>query len=301
MRPLVSEDIQRKIQENLPRFSLPALLDLLEYLGFESKDIRFESNPSLVSQGRLIEKIQFPTLPHQKVVITLNAGLLGPHALVPSYFYEFMDENDQVEEYLVHFLQFLDHPLLSTWVASFYGERNKQLFSSWSQTKIRFLSFLSLRSVGVLHWMFQLVYPELKVQVSPHKMEIPVPSYYTRLGHVQLGDKITVLSRAKTFVPGILVKLIVQEERTPWDTPWVQEVRQRFDKYIRPLLEVVGVHLMLFLVVLSQKSWMRVGGESLLGVDQIKGEETKVQEILVLKEYIHQKKDSVSALSQVVS
>ena len=146
--------LEVRIVKNIWRFDPVNLLTLLNHIGYSMEDILFCSHFSTCSQSRLVQAIEFRA-PPKKAVITLNIGLLGGQSILPSYFFEQVDnENIDVEEFSA-FFGYFDDRLLRRFLFAIYSELDQTFTQSWEARKRAALYTLKLDSVIMLHWLTQ--------------------------------------------------------------------------------------------------------------------------------------------------
>ena len=93
-----SRDLRTAIRRRIADFDLFALLDLLEFMGYESEEIVFRGHATQVSPPALLHDIEFHTSPGERVVISINFGLLAADSPLPSYFLHVLEQTDVDED-----------------------------------------------------------------------------------------------------------------------------------------------------------------------------------------------------------
>jgi hypothetical protein len=262
-------------------FEPVALLDLLDHLGYKREQVFFESQPGSFSQPTVVQGLDLKSEPIDHVVVQTNFGLLGAQSPLPSYFQSIIDDGDHDETALLAFLRFFDHGLIRSYLDAVYPERNTDIVRDWEQTKRSYVKMLGIRSVSTLHWLFELAFPELEVQVSKGPLTRRVQLDPARLGKVVLGAGAVLGGFTKVPVPGFHVRLLSEDERFDADRPWAEEVRRRLDEVVFPALEDPGVDIKVSLVIRSERVFAGLRPGSYLGFDRIEGGEARAREVHV--------------------
>jgi hypothetical protein len=279
-------EIEKQIAARVREFDLLALLRLLYSLGWQPHELLLRSHHSNASQLSLIESIEFSTDPVRAVRITLNLGLLSAQSPLPSYFMKKMDTGEIEAAAFADFLGYFDHLMLRNYLAFIYAEANTQLFPDWDRTKRRYLHFLNLKSCATLHWLFQLIFPELRLRAEKVVVPRGVKMMPLRLGEVELGSDAVFGKKSTVQVVGRRVTLFGDEEIAESGQPWPAEITRRLQETILPILSAVGVDLEIFLVVRAQKAWAKLRSESYLGYDKIRGGDAHQRRIKVFSGHV---------------
>ncbi len=267
----------------LAEFDATALLDLLDFLGYRSEEILFQSRPGYASERALLHSLEFRSQPIQQAIVTFNFGLLGPNGPLPSYLRELIETGEVDEQTFTEFLRFFDHVLIQARLNATYPERGQSVFKDWEKTKRSYLNLLGIRSVGTLHWLFEMVFPELGVKVERGSLMRNVQLEGARLGSAQLGGGAVLGGWARVPVPGFVVTLYSDEEHTDFSHPWAAEVRSRLERLIFPVVAESALDLRVSLVIRSEKVWAQLKPGSYLGFDRIKGGTRRNREVQVFK------------------
>lgn len=276
-------ELERRIAEDVGRFDIIALLDLLAELGYRQDDIFFESNISTASQARLLHAIEFRKEPIEQVIVTVNLGLLGPQGPIPSYFHSALETGAVDEEQFTTFLRFFDHVLIQRFILSAYPERDPSIFKDWEETKRCYLDIVGLTSLTTLHWLFQGVFPELGVDVNHGVARRELMTEGVRLGTTKIGDGTALGGKSAVPVRSVEVRLICEEDETSTGRPWAEEARQRLTTGIFPILEHTTLELWITLVIRSQRGFAQLRQGSYLGFDRIRGGAERHRVVLVHK------------------
>lgn len=262
---------ERKIAKKIYDFDLISLLQLLQFIGYFPEEVHFRSHLSTSSQPSLIHGIEFQSEPARSVLITLNLGLLSAQSPLPSYFLKKLDAGYINTSSFVDFIGYFDHSLIKNYLLNIYPEMNKWLFPDYELTKRRFLELLDLKSCTTLHWLFELVFPELGVSVEKAALGRQLRSAPIRLGKTILGTDAIFGEKASVPVYGRRITLFSEFETTDPGQPWPKEIKQRLDDLVFPILRSVGMDLEVILVIRTQKTWAKLDSESYLGYDKIRG------------------------------
>lgn len=262
---------ERKIAKKIYDFDLISLLQLLQFIGYFPEEVHFRSHLSTSSQPSLIHGIEFQSEPARSVLITLNLGLLSAQSPLPSYFLKKLDAGYINTSSFVDFIGYFDHFLIKNYLLNIYPEMNKWLFPDYELTKRRFLELLDLKSCTTLHWLFELVFPELGVSVEKAALGRQLRSAPIRLGKTILGTDAIFGEKASVPVYGRRITFFSEFETTDPGQPWPKEIKQRLDDLVFPILRSVGMDLEVILVIRTQKTWAKLDSESYLGYDKIRG------------------------------
>jgi hypothetical protein len=280
--------LERNIAKRIYDFDLISLLQLLELLGYQLEDIHFKSNFSTTSQPSLIHDIEFHSEPGRRVLIILNLGLLSAQSPLPSYFFKKLDAGYIDTQLFLDFIACFDHSLILNYLLSIYPETNRALYPDWEVTKRRFIELLDLRSCSTLHWLLELVFPELGVWVEKVALGRELRSAHLRLGKTILGT--SAIFGEKTSVPvyGRRITLFSEFETNNSGDPWPREIKQRLNDLVFPILRSVGLDLEIILIIRTQKAWAKLHSESYLGYDKIRGGEEQRRRIRIFTGRIRQ-------------
>jgi len=273
--------LETRIVENIWRFDLVSLLILLNYLGYQMERIYFCSHFSACSQSRLIESIEFRDSPRKKVVITLNLGLLTGQSLLPNYMFKQVHDNTIDEQRFAEFFGYFDDRLLRRFLLAIYPECDESIFPDWQTRKHIALQTLKLDSVVTLHWLTQLVFPELQVRVEKITLERNIHLGAPILGKSRLGYQ-TVFGKIKKLpVPGKRITLISDEADYKIDKPWPHEIELRLEHLMWPILQDVQLDLEIWLLIRSQSTWLSLKQNSYLGYESVFSDTPQFQYIRI--------------------
>lgn len=277
------EDFERKILKKIHEFDLFSLLKLLMYHGYLLEEIHFRSHMSTCSQSGLIQGIEFLYQPERQVVITINMGLLSAQSALPSYFQKNVDTKDIDSISFGDFIGYFDHFLIRDYIFNIYPEKNIKYFSDWEITKRQYLQIMDLKSSSTLFWVFQLVFPELKIQVEKMVMERGLKALALIMGKTILGSDAVFGKKTDATVYGMHITLISDEEFTDNGIPWPKEIKNRLDDQVFPILRSAEADVEIILVIRSQKRWMKLESESYLGYDKMKGGKAQARRIRIFR------------------
>lgn len=272
--------LQTRIVKNVWRFDPISLLQLLAHLGYSMDEILFCSHFSACSQSRLVESIVFHNAPRQ-AVITLNLGLLGGQSVLPNYLFKLV-HNDTIDtRQFAGFFGYFDDRLLRRFLLAIYPEFNEAVFQSWETRKKAALHTLKLDSIITLHWLTQLVFPELQVRVEKATLKRNIELGAFILGKSSLGYQ-NVFGKKKEFlVSGKRITLITDEESFTNGKPWPHEIDRRLQQLIFPILRSVGLDLEIWLVIRTESSWLKLKQNSYLGYENIVSDKVQFRRIRI--------------------
>lgn len=280
--------LEKKISANIHKFDLVCLVELLIDMGYTLETIQFRSHDSLTFQSRLIHDITFQNTADRQVIITLNLGLLSVQSPLPSYFQKKMHKSSVDYNRFIGFIGYFDNFLIKSYLFAIYPEINRILFTDWESRKRRYLQMLDLKLCSTLHWLFQLVFPELGVKVEKAQLQRGMQIESIQLGKTVIGDDAVFGKKTTAPVYGRRATLISESDLTDPGEPWLGVIRQRLAEQIFPILGAVGIDMEIFLVIRAQKEWAKLQAHSYLGYDKIRGGQEKYRRILIFKGCIAQ-------------
>lgn len=264
------ERIEAALRHRVQEFSLPALLDLLELLGYRRAEIEYRGHLSRLRHDHLIEDLSLSTLPVRRAIITVNLGLLGARSPLPSYFLQALEEHEN--NGLVEFLGYFDHHLLRRRIDSLYPERDRSALADWEGCKEMLLKLLGRSAPTTLHWLFQRAFPELGVVVRRGVQMHLLPSSGVQMGVSTLGSGCAFGSATNLPIGSLEVTLSTEESHSPAGEPWATEAARRLREVIWPVLGELDVYLSVFLVFLDHHGWASLERDHYLGYDPIRDE-----------------------------
>lgn len=272
--------LETRIVKNIWRFDPISLLKLLAHLGYDMDEILFCSTFGACSQSRLLESIEFRSSP-RKVVITLNLGLLGGQSVLPNYLFKQVHNNTIDAQRFAEFFGYFDDRLLRRFLLAIYPEFDETVFQNWEARKKSALYTLRLDSIATLHWLMQLVFPELQVRVEKVALQRSIDLGAPILGKSRLGYR-TVFGKIKKLpVPGKRITLITDEDNFTSDQPWPHEIERRLKKLIFPVLQGVDLHLEIWLMIRTQGSYLGLKQNSYLGYENLLSDKLQFRRIRI--------------------
>jgi hypothetical protein len=277
------KELEASISKNIHLFDIASLLQLLRHMGYHPEEIQFRSHDGITSQPGLIHDISFKKDPARHVVIRMNLGLVSAQSPLPSYMRRKMDAEIGDIQSVIDFFGFFDHILILNYLTGIYPEMNKALYPDWESRRRRYLLMLDLRSCSTLHWLFQLVFPELGLHVEKTLLERTMSTTPIVLGRTVLGNDAMFGKITSIPVSGRRVTLYSEGEFTNREEPWPREVKKRLEEQIFPILQAVGIDIEIFLVIQSQRSWVKLHSESYLGYDRIQGARKQCRRIGIFR------------------
>lgn len=277
--------LETRIVQNIWKFDPFSLLVLLNYMGYSLDDILFFSHFSFCSQSRLIESIEFRHSP-KRALITLNLGLLGGQSTLPNYLFRQIDNQSVDELMFAEFFGYFDDRVLRRLLLAIYPEVNQNVIKNWESKKRATLYTLKLDSVATLHWLMQLVFPELQVRIEKATLKRTVILNTPILGKTRLGHQTVFGKRKELPVEGSRITLITDENYFTQNQPWPQEINQRLQTLLFPILRSVGMCLEIWLVIRSQGTSLRLRQNSYLGYENIHSDTLQVRRIRIFSGYL---------------
>ena len=279
-------NLERKITKRVHEFDIISLLRLLMSMGYGPEEIRFKGNNSLCSQSALIHSISFYDEQVKEAVVTLNLGLLSAQSPLPSYFRKKMEDDIAGSRRFEQFIGYFDHHLIRDYICNLYPEINRFYFSSWQLTKRRFVEMLDLKSVNALHWLFQVVFPEIGVKVEKALISREMETVPIRLGKDKLGSDAVFGNKARAPISGRRITLSSEEDTTETQVAWPREIKDRLTRLVFPILQPTGIDLEINLLLKSQKRWARLHTETYLGYDSIRNGGESFRRVRIFKGHI---------------
>lgn len=272
--------LETRIVKNIWRFDPISLLKLLTHLGYQMNEILFCSNFSNCSQSRLLESIEFCRSP-RKVLITLNLGLLGGQSVLPNYLFKQVHNKTIDAQRFAEFFGYFDDRLLRRFLLAIYPEFDTTILQDWESRKRAALYTLRLDSVVTLHWLIQMVFPELQARVEKVTLQRPIDLGAPILGKARLGYQAVFGKIKKLPVPGQKITLISDEDDFSVDQPWPVEIERRLQKLIFPVLKDVDLHLEIWLMLRNQGGSLGLKQNSYLGYENILSEKFQFRHIRI--------------------
>jgi predicted component of type VI protein secretion system len=272
--------LETRISQNSWRFDPINLLLVLIHIGYDMDDIVFCSHFSTSSQTRLIVSVEFQESP-KKVRVTLNLGLLGAQSLLPNYLFKQVDDNTIEDQRFAKFFGFFDDRLLRRFLLAIYPEYDQSIVPNWDARKKASLQTLKLDSVANLHWLAQLIFPELQVRVEKQTLQRHIDLGAPILGKTQLGYQAVLGKIKKMPVLGKRITLISDEDNFKNNQPWPDEVEQRMQKLLLPTLQGIDLDLEIWLMIRSQSTSLSLKANSYLGYENIEGDAAQIRQIRI--------------------
>ena len=273
------DEIEARVRE----FDVSSLLLLLDEIAPSGRPyaIARAGHPARSPQPAWLEAIAFePQEDPSAVSLTANLGLASCRSPLPDYFCELFN-NPDVRDPLRELLSLLDDRLLERRFASYRPEDDRTIFPSFADTRRDMLCLGALRSPAALRWLFQKIYPELRVTVrrAPQDRALPAPD--ARLGAGVLG-RAALGGRAVVPVRAIEVLLACRDHLSPLlgadggRAPWAAVAGARLRDHVFPALRGAGVHLTVWLVLLDGEARARIADRvlpdrSYVGYDPMRG------------------------------
>lgn len=249
-----------------PQYDLAALVMELRGLGYADEAIEFRSNQTRIHKSAVVESLVFQDDP-RRAIITVNLSLLGPQSPLPTYFQQILEEPGQSS--LAAFLNFFSHRLVRADVLGMFPEKDPSLFRDFMRTRRQLLSLLGLRSLSIVHWIFQSHFPELPVNVRRTVLQQPVRTRGMVLREWMLGDGSVFGGVATAPVSAVAVKLYCDEPLTGEGEPWARAAQRRLHEAIFPTLAGHGLFLEVALVLRDLSSFMILAPEQYLGYEPL--------------------------------
>ena len=273
--------LQMRITKEVKSFDIRALLDLLSHMGYLSDDIFFRGKQTSASRPSFIEEIAFSCPPSNKVVITVNMGLLSNSSTLPSYFFKAFEGDSAGSEAFLRFIAFFDHKLIRDFIESTSPEKNPRVIPDWQDFKGCYLNMLNFQSTSSLHWLFEEVFPDLRVLIKKSKQSFEYSGKAFRLGHSELASRNILGGRRRSSLPGLSVHLYADEDMYSSKKTWVYEARRRLNEILLPILKHSRTFLQVSLHLQNNSSSLLLQKESELGFESLRGESNHKKPIIL--------------------
>lgn len=261
--------IERRTAAEARRFELPALFELLFFLGYRKEEITLESHRTTLQQSAVVESVHFAPPPLRRVTVTVNLGWLGPQTALPVYFQRIL-EQDQGER-AERLLSFFSQTLLRAGLVGSFPDRDSRLFVDFDRTRHQLRSLLGARSLSTVHWVFAQTFPELEVGVQRTILLRPLRTRGMVLGDWALGDGMALGGLAQVPVSAIAVTLHCNEPTDGLRTAWAVEAERRLHRECFPSLRSPGLFLRVLLLIRDQSSFMVLREHQYLGYEALSG------------------------------
>lgn len=272
--------LESRIVQNIWRFDPISLLKLLAHLGYSMDEILFSSYFGACSQSRLLESIEFHNSP-KKVVIMLNLGLLGGQSVLPNYLFKQVHNGTIDAQRFAEFFGYFDDRLLRRFLLAIYPEFDETVFQDWETRKRAARYTLRMDSIATLHWLTQLVFPELQTRVEKVTLQRNIDLGAPILGKARLGYQAVFGKIKKLPVSGRRITLITDEDNFTRDQPWPHEIELRLQKLMFPTLQGVDLHLEIWLMIRTQGSYLGLKQNSYLGYENILSDKLQFRRIRI--------------------
>src|SRR5689334_19920688 len=130
-------DFEARVSARAKAFSIKALLDLLLARGYRREQILFQGNPE-GGASSLVQAVEFRRGAGIAVLITVNLGLLGDNALLPSYFLREIEHSRDPERFY-DFIRFFDHRLIENYVHAVWPEDDARVYGERGLVQAAFM------------------------------------------------------------------------------------------------------------------------------------------------------------------
>lgn len=262
---------EERVRQSARRFGIKPLIDLLLAHGYRREQLLFESNREGGATS-LVHAVEFRT-GGADVLITVNLGLLGDNALLPSYVLREVERSPDPQRFY-DFIRFFDHRLIDNYVRASWPEDDPHVYGDYTLLCRAALKLVGLDSVSSLHWFVQHLFPELGVRVRRGAFPSSTHSHACRTGISRLDGSSVIGRLYETEAQGFLIELVSDEEAYDHKLTWAAVVRSRLHERCLPVLEPFRLPVRVVLTVLSHASWARLESASeettgYLGYDRV--------------------------------
>jgi hypothetical protein len=157
----------------------------------------------------------------------------------------------------------------------------------WESRKRAMLFSLKLDTVNTLHWLSQLVFPELQVRVEKATLKRRVELGLPILGKSRLGYQTVFGKKQELPMPGKRITLISDEDNFTNGQPWAEEINLRLQNLIFPVLRCVGIDLEIWLVIRNKSSFLSLKQSSYLGYDNVASDQLQFRHIRIFSGHLY--------------
>lgn len=271
---LMSHEVREKITSNLRYFDLYALIELLQYYGYDHSSIRIEGHMGFESQPGLIKSIRFEPTDH-RVTLGLYMGLGSANGYLPSYFFNMVDNDTFDESHFQDLIGFFDQRLLKMWLNALMPQSFiKVSRSHWIRTMASFTSLAHLQH------LFELIFPELQVRCERLEIDHAVASKPCVLGTSKIGLEMILGDQFRIIGYAHRITLIADHEEVGPDQPWHICAKDRLQRHVFPLISNLDLFIEVILLIRGSKQWLSLDqGKMTLGFERFKGQEDHLKRI----------------------
>ena len=278
--PLFEERVRHKARA----FDLKPLIDLLLAHGYHREQLLFQSNREGGATS-LVHAVEFRQGSGATVLITLNLGLLGDNAILPSYMLREIDKSPDPQRFY-DFIRFFDHRLIENYVRAAWPEDDPAVYGDYGLLCSAVLKLIGLDSVSSLHWFIQTMFPELRVRVQRGDFVLVTSSHACRTGISRLDGSSVIGRIYESEARGFVVELVTDEELFDNHRTWAAVVRSRLTERCWPVLAPFRLPIRVMLTVLSHASWARLEANlaeatGYLGYDRIRAKTDSQHSVVI--------------------
>jgi hypothetical protein len=186
----------------------------------------------------------------------------------------------------IEFFGYFDDRVLRRLIFAIYPEFDETIFQNWEDRKRTSLFTMRLDSIISLHWLMQLVFPDLQVRVEKTTLYRTIDLGAPIIGKSKLGYQAVLGKIKKLPVLGKRITLITDEDEFKKYEPWPVEIEKRLREIIFPILQPVDVYLEIWVVIRSQGNWLSLQENSYLGYENIVSNNLQFRKILIFSGHV---------------
>jgi predicted component of type VI protein secretion system len=279
--------LESLIRERARYFDVGPLFSALEDAGYGSSDVLLHSRWSLASAASLVESVSFEESPApsgsvgeetpRHAIVELNAGLLSAQTPLPSHLLRLV-EDPLIDSFkFTDFIHYFDHVLLGLVFESASVERMPLLRSSLGQMYQLLFEMVGLECSSTLHWLFQLVFPEMLVQVRRTVFDRRASAEDFILGQSALGAGRALGGEGLVPSAGFAVELASEEDQTEDGQYWPEAVAERLNRVVFPIIDGSDLLMSVRLTIPAPASQGVTVGSSHLGFEPMEGAAEEIQ------------------------
>lgn len=276
----LTPSIKSRLENEVGRFELFALVSLLQYYGYDAKDIRLVGYSGLESQPRFIRSLEFVD---NYVVLTLYFGISGANGVLPSYMMKMVDSEVIDDRHFKELVEFFDQFILGSWLNGMMPEKHIQKLGKYRWLR----SAQNFRSLSSLNWLFSAVFPEQQVRISRIQVNLSLSNRPAVIGKSKVGLEMILGDKTPVLAYSYKVLLISDFENDSRGMLWHGIIRKRISEYIQPVLKGLDIHFEIWMAIRSSRSWVKLLDEgNYIGYDRLKGREHDFKRIMIYSGFV---------------
>lgn len=268
---------ERHLSAHVQSFELGPLLRALEAIGYPLEKVLFRCDLHRTSKSQLCNALSFDR-PYAQ--LTLNLGLLSADGLLPSYFFDALEEDTSQAKVYLRFFEFFNHHLIKELGALTLLEKNCRIFPCWSLQMRDYVSLSAVSSLSTFAHLIDLIFPDFDRIVKKNPKVVRLKQLAFSLGTSRLSEGSLLGGQATRTFANFCICLSTNKSSAYGGTPWPTEIRKRLEELLFPHIKEASIHLALSLVIYEKKGRLLLGKDSHLGFERI-GDSSEPFELLI--------------------